>query len=143
MKQWYYQDPCFWKGMLDVLHVCACMCVHVRAQSCATLCNPMDCSPPGSSVHGIAQERILEWIAISSSSRSSQSRDQTHVSCVSCIGRHILYHCATLGDCSECDRVNLHLPLEKWMCAKLLQSCPILCGPMDCSPPGSSVHGIF
>ena len=49
-------------------------------------------------------------------------------------------NCVALEDCSECDRVlNLHLPLRKWMCAKLLQSCPILCGPMDCSPPGSSV----
>ena len=35
------------------------------AQSCLTLCNPMDCSPPGSSVHGISQERILKWVAIS------------------------------------------------------------------------------
>ena len=41
------------------------MCVHAKLlQSCPTLCNPMDCSPPGSSVHGILQERILEWIAI-------------------------------------------------------------------------------
>ena len=52
------------------------------AQSCPTLFNPMDCSPPGSSVHGIFQARLLEWIAISFSRRSSQSRDGTHVSCV-------------------------------------------------------------
>ena len=45
----------------------------------------MDCSPPGSSVHGILQVRILEWVAISSSRESSPPRDQTHVSCVSCI----------------------------------------------------------
>ena len=45
------------------------------AQSCPTLCDPMDCSPPGSSVHGILQARILEWVAISSSRRSSQPRD--------------------------------------------------------------------
>ena len=44
------------------------MCyVYLVTQSCPTLCNPLDCSPPGSSVHGILQERILEWIAISSS----------------------------------------------------------------------------
>ena len=48
--------------------------ITVSAQSCLTLCNPMDCSPPGSSVHGIAQARILEWIAISSSRGSSQPR---------------------------------------------------------------------
>ena len=52
------------------------------AQSCLTLCNPMDCSPPGSSVHGIFQARILEWIAISFSRESSQPRDQTWVSCI-------------------------------------------------------------
>ena len=45
------------------------ICVRVRsaAQSCPTLCDPMHCSPPGSSVHGISQARILEWVAISSS----------------------------------------------------------------------------
>ena len=62
------------------------------AQSCPTLCNPMDCSPPGSSVHGIVQARILEWVAISSSRRSPQLSDWTHISC---IGRRILYHWAT------------------------------------------------
>ena len=52
------------------------------AQSCPTLCNPMDCSLPGSSVHGIFQARILEWVAISFSRGSSQPRDQTPVSCI-------------------------------------------------------------
>ena len=51
-------------------------------QSCLTLCNPVDCSPPGSSVHGILQERILEWVAMPSSRGSSQPRDQTLVSCI-------------------------------------------------------------
>ena len=55
-------------------------------------CNPRDCSPPGSSVHGIFQARILEWVAISFSRESSQPRDQT---CVSWIGRQILYCWAT------------------------------------------------
>ena len=52
------------------------------AQSCLTLCNPMDCSPPGSSVHGILQARILEWVAISFSRESSEPRDRTQVSCI-------------------------------------------------------------
>ena len=57
-----------------------------------TLCNPfMDCSPSGSSVHGIFQVGILEWVAISYSGGSSQTRDWTCVPCVSCIGRQILY----------------------------------------------------
>ena len=50
------------------------------AQSCWTLCNPVDCSPPGSSIHGILQARILEWVAISSSREFSQPRDRTQVS---------------------------------------------------------------
>ena len=51
-------------------------------QSCLTLCDPMDCSPPGSSVHGILQVRILEWIAIPCSRRSSLPRGKTRVSCL-------------------------------------------------------------
>ena len=47
---------------------------------CPTLCDPMDCSPADSSVHGISQARILEWAAISSSRGSSRPRDQTQVS---------------------------------------------------------------
>ena len=49
------------------------------AQSCPTLCNPMDCKLPGSSVHGILQARILEWVAISFSKGPFQPRDQTQV----------------------------------------------------------------
>ena len=52
------------------------------AQLCLTLCHPMDCSPPGSSVHGILQARILEWVAILLSRGSYQPRDQTQVSCI-------------------------------------------------------------
>ena len=63
-------------------HACA-----QSLQSCQTLYNPMDCSPPGSSVHGILQARILEWVAVFSSRGSSQSRNRTQVSYVSCIGR--------------------------------------------------------
>ena len=50
-------------------------------QSCSTLCDPMDCSPPGSSLHGILQARILEWVAIPFSRGSSRLRDGTQVSC--------------------------------------------------------------
>ena len=51
-------------------------------QSCPTLCKPMDCTPPGSTVHAISQARILEWVAISFSRGSSQPRDWTQVSCI-------------------------------------------------------------
>ena len=74
-----------WGGM----HVCAQLCSQVQ------LWNPVDCSPPGSSVHRIFQARILECVTISFSRGSSQHRDRTQVSCVSCIGRQILYHWAT------------------------------------------------
>ena len=67
-------------------------CIH--AQSYPVLGSPIDCSPPGSSVHGILQARALEWVAISSSGRFSWPRKQTHISCVSCIRRQILYHWA-------------------------------------------------
>ena len=59
-------------------------------QSCPTLCNPKDCSPPGPSVHGTLQARILEWVAMPSSRGCSQPKDQTHISCVSCVGRRVL-----------------------------------------------------
>ena len=55
------------------------------AQSCPTLCDPMDYSLPGSSVHGIFQARVLKWVAISFSRGSSGPRDQTWVSCI--VGR--------------------------------------------------------
>ena len=58
-------------------------------QSCPTLHDATDCTPPGSSVHVILQVRMLEYVAISSSRGSSQPRDQTHVSYDSCIGRWV------------------------------------------------------
>ena len=71
--------------------LCACSVI----QLCPTLCNHMNISPPGSSVHGILQTKIPEWIPIFSFRGSSPSKDQTHASCVSCTGRQILYHWAT------------------------------------------------
>ena len=99
----------FWRGerrrgvnwRVDSAHsgICVCLCVYVCVcmctQSCPTLYDPMDCNPPGSSVHGIFQARIPEWVAISFSRRSSWFRNRTRVSCVSCIGRQILYHWTT------------------------------------------------
>ena len=69
----------------------------VNAQARPTLCDPRDCGPPGSFVHGILQARILEGVAVPSSRGSSQPRDRTRVSCVSCIGRRVLYHQRPLG----------------------------------------------
>ena len=66
--------------LLCGMHMCA-----KSLQLCLTLCDPIDCSPPGSSVHGILQLRILEWAAIPFSRGVSWPRDQTHISFVSCI----------------------------------------------------------
>ena len=61
------------------IRIYICMCVCVCAQSCPTLCNPMDCSLPGSSFHGIFQARIQKWVAISFFGVSFRPRDRTHI----------------------------------------------------------------
>ena len=71
------------------------VCVSIKSLSRVQLYDPMGYSLPGSSVHGILQARILKWVAIPLSRGSSQPRDQTHVSYVSCTGRWILYHCTS------------------------------------------------
>ena len=91
------------KNQINVLvlqFTCSCSSV---ANSCLTFWHPKDCSPPGSSVHGISQAGILEWVAISFSRGSSSPRDQTRVSR---IGRGIVYlwatraaHCSSLCMC--------------------------------------------
>ena len=82
---------------------------HMKVQniSHSVVSDPMDCSWPGSSVHRIFLARILEWVAISHSRRSSQSKDQICTSCISCIGRQILYHYATW-------EAQIHLCCHKW-----------------------------
>ena len=73
----------------------------------------MDCSPPGSSVHGNFQARILDCVAISFSRGSFWPRDWTHVSCVSCSGKWILYHCATWETFTHAYyELNLHFFLK-------------------------------
>ena len=73
-------------------------CVHAKwLQFCLTLCNFMNYSPPGSSIHGIFQSRIVEWVAMPSSRRSSQCRDGTCIPYISCIGSQVLYHYHHLG----------------------------------------------
>ena len=132
-------------------------------QSCPTL-QPMDCSPPGSSVHGILQARILEWVAMSFSRGYSWPRDWTSISCVSCIGRQVLttsikWKLALTS--FSVPRVNSNRSLLLGhilcnysvnllmyacccvLCALVAQSCLTLRNNMDCSLPGSSVHGIL
>ena len=79
------QIKTFW--YVYTMECCCCCCLVAKLYM--TLCNPMDCSPSGSSVHEISPARILEWVVISSFRQSSWTRDWTHISC---IGRQILYH---------------------------------------------------
>ena len=77
---------------LPFLYFHACMCAKLL-QLCPTLCDPMDCSPPGSSVHGILQARILEWVAMPSSRGSSHPMDRTHAgepACPALAGRFFI-----------------------------------------------------
>ena len=77
------------------------VCVPKLLQLCLTLCDPMDCSPPGSSVHGILRARILEWVVIPFSKGSSQPRESSWprnpTLSISCIGRWVLYQWCHLG----------------------------------------------
>ena len=86
----------------------------------------MDCSPPGSSVHGILQARILEWVAMPSSRGSSWPRDWTQVSC-------------TTGEFFPLSHLGNPIYVNAMLCL-VTQSCSTLCSPMDYSPPGSSDH---
>ena len=87
-------------------------------QSCPTLCNPMDCSLPGSSVHGIFQARVLEWGAISFSRVSSWTRDQTQVSRIIDTlpseppGKSSCLRKVDHKDCSRGILKCVHIPLE-------------------------------
>ena len=94
---WVKLDNCEYSSYLLF-----CLCVRSVAQSCQTLCDLMNCSLPGSSVLLISQARILEWVAIPFSTGSSQPRDQTWVSCVSCTGRQILLPQSHLGSHCFC-----------------------------------------
>ena len=83
------------------------MCVHAKSlQSCLTLYDPMDCSLPGSSLLGILQARILEWVAMPFSGGSSRSRDRTRIPC---IARQFLNHWTT----REIPRRQISDPLLK------------------------------
>ena len=86
-----------WCGILPkrLISLSQPVCVSMLwLQSCPALWDPMASSPPGSSVHGILQARVLQWVATPSSRGSSQPRDRSHVSCVS---RWVIYHYGHLG----------------------------------------------
>ena len=92
------------------------------AQSCLTFRDPMGCSPTGSSVHGIFQARILEWVAMSYSRGSSPPRDWNHISWVSCIGRQILSPLSYLGLNGHRKEMNTWLYLF-WNVLLFVETC--------------------
>ena len=117
-------------------------------QSCPTLCDPVDSSPPGSSVHGILQARILEWVAISFSRGSSQpgSPALQAGALSSKPPRKAIYvlNFKILELAIKC-LSSLSLPFIIYFCGMLhlfAQLCLTLCDPVDCSLQGSSVHVI-
>ena len=111
-RMYFYSVLEIWRdlGTYPVLQ----MLINIRerevSQSCLTLCDPMDCSLPGSSVHEIFQAIVLEWIAISFSKGSSQLRDWTRVSC-------IVDRCFTVWATREVQiNIQLHSNLDLYEC---------------------------
>ena len=98
--------------------VCVCVCMRVHTQSCPTLWDPMDCSLPGSFVHGIFQARILQWVAISSSTEPPGKPPKRKLQAqngLTCAKAHdtkhgvlVIFHEDTLGrtDCASVDNVK-------------------------------------
>ena len=86
-KQTWVQPTAWNQAQLTLIQLYS-----IHAQLYLTLCEPLDCSLPGSSVHGIFQARILDRVAISFSRGSSWPRDWTHVPCGSCVGRQTFYY---------------------------------------------------
>ena len=124
------------KGFIFYLLACVC------ARSCPTLCNPMDCSMPVSSVHGISQAIRVEWVDISYTGGSSQPRDWTHVSDICCVGRQILYCWATweaLFESVKCDCGQPSHPTSWEICLKegrggCLMLLKLAMSPQPCVP---------
>ena len=140
--------PCPWDSPGKNTGVdCHCLlqCMKVKSESevaqlCPTPSNPMDCSLPGSSVHGIFQARVLEWGAIAFSIHPIRTNSNafffmSEQYSIVCMYPSFFIHSSVKGhiDC-------LHVLC---MLAKSLQSCPTLCDPIDGSPPGSPVPGIL
>ena len=139
MKLWWETSSCLflpWRSSLwthKALPLCSggerefssCSCC-LLAKSCLTLCDPMDYNLPGSSVHGILQARILEWVAIPFSRGSSHPKDWTWVSCT---GRWILYHLSHL----LCYNFNFHRFVVS--IGKVFISCALLLHPASLINP--------
>ena len=112
-----------------------CLC-QLSYQLCPTLCDPMNHDTPGSSVHGIFQARMLEWVAMPSSRGPSQPRDQTCIFYISCIEARFTRQVAQchLGS-PRCINFLMAGQVRSVQFSLVSRSCPTLCNPMDCSTP--------
>ena len=106
------------------------------AQPRLTLCDSMDCSLRGSSVHGILQARILEWVAISFSRRSSQPRDGTRIPSKGTSNFSFVH--PNINSTSKKRVVGMTFSSVQF--SSVAQLCPTLCDPMNHSTPGHPVH---
>ena len=138
------------------------------AQSCPTLRGPMDCSLPGSSIHGIFQARVLEWGAIAFSMNKASGGDEIPVELFQILKddavkvlhlicqhiwktqqwpqdwkRSVFIPIPNKGNAKECSNFLKTESSLSHAAAKSLQSCLTLCNPIDSSPPGSPVPGIL
>ena len=115
-----------WDQPQSIFDLLFCVRVCVLCHSASASLKPHGLWP-GSLIHGISQARVLEQVAISSSRGSSRPRDRTHVSCVSCLGRHILYCPSPLGS-RLCSRVDVNLSAFSQISASL---CDCSLGPLN------------
>ena len=115
--------------------LCVCSVAHLYP----TLCDPLNCSWPGSSIHGIFQARVMEQVATSCSRQSTGPMDRTHVSSSPALAGRFF---TTLPPGKRV-RVYVCVCAHTSGCSKSLQSCPTVCDPTDRSPTRSSVQGIL
>ena len=117
IKKWKLVEFCAPEASLII---CCCLV----AKSCLTLCDPTDCNPPGSPVHGIFQVRILEWVAIPLSRGSSQPRDWSLVLCI--VGR--FFTIWATGEAHEmCYKSKFHIRFWRLIMKRNVKISLIIC----------------
>ena len=153
-QNWYWTSQWFVKWMLNryncTIYVLICwLCVLcLVAQSCSTLCDPLDCKPPGSSVNGILQARILEWVAMPSSRGTSQPRDLCWLYLYAYyIQESSIWWLLLTAWLHEqvLKKMERTVTYPHWRAgsvqfSSVAQLCQTLCDPMDHSMPGLPVH---
>ena len=123
-RKWIRRRKPLWGGRWVEAYILIHCCSSSGAQPCSTLCDPVDCGPLGSSVHGISQARILRWVASSCSRRSFWPRDQTCACCVSCTASRFF----TTGPLGKLYTLVLY-------CCSVTQSCLTHHGPQHARSP--------